>query len=279
MAGGIKLSTMVKINFCDFWWNFDKTDNFFYNLLKEDYEVEIAESPDYVFYSVFGGFSKNYSCTKIFYTGENIAPNFDACDYAFTFQNIDDPRNYRLPLYVLHPTYYDLTKKEVDESLVNRKFCNFVFSNGGGQQRNELFEKLSKYKQVDSGGQWMNNLGYTVQDKLAFQSEYKFSIAFENVAGYPNEGYITEKILDPMTVNSIPIYKGGSLANQDFNAKSFINGNDFATIDELVDYIIEIDQDDSKYLEMLQQPWFYNNEIPIYNQKESIKEFMKSIIT
>jgi hypothetical protein len=269
---------MVKIDFCDFWGDFNKTDNFFYNLLKEDYEVEISESPDYIFYSVFGNNHKNYSCTKIFYTGENISPDFNLCDYAFTFKDLDDPRNYRLPLYVLHPAYYNLTQKQVDDSLLDRKFCNFIFSNGGGQQRNELFEKLSQYKKVDSGGQWMNNLGYTVQDKLAFQSQYKFSIAFENVAGYPNEGYITEKILDPMSVNSVPIYKGGSLVSQDFNSKSFINGNDFATIDELVDYIIEIDQDDSKYLEMLQQPWFYNNKIPDNYLKENIKQFLNICI-
>jgi hypothetical protein len=270
---------MVKIDFHNFWGDFNPTDNFFYNLLKDNYEIEITSPSDYRFFSIFGEYDADYTGVKIFYTGENISPDFNICDYAFTFEHLDNPRNYRLPLYVLHPAYYNLTQKQVDDSLLDRKFCNFIFSNGGGEQRNELFEKLSKYKKVDSGGLCLNNIGHRVKDKLAFQSEYKFSIAFENTAGHFNTGYITEKILDPMSVNSIPIYKGGSLVSQDFNTASFINGNDFATIDELVEYIVELDKDDSKYLEMLKQPWFYNNEIPINNQKESIKKFMKSIFT
>jgi alpha(1,3/1,4) fucosyltransferase len=94
---------------------------------------------------------------------------------------------------------------------LKRNFCNFVASNGNCPERNQFVEKLSKYKKVDCGGKWMNNIGYNVSDKRKFQSTYKFSIAFENDAyrkGY--EWYITEKIMEPMTVNSIPIYKGGS---------------------------------------------------------------------
>jgi glyoxylate carboligase len=53
----------------------------------------------------------------------------------------------------------------------------------------------------------MNNIGYIVDNKRQFQSEYKFSIAFENNAHRPQyPGYTTEKIMEPMTVNSIPIY-------------------------------------------------------------------------
>src|SRR5207249_8371440 len=43
------------------------------------------------------------------------------------------------------------------------------------------------------------------QRKRAFISQYKFTIAFEN-SSYP--GYHTEKILDPMMVDSLPIYWG-----------------------------------------------------------------------
>ena len=44
----------IKINFSDFWGGFNRTDNYFYNLLKEKFDVEISNSPDYLFFSLFG---------------------------------------------------------------------------------------------------------------------------------------------------------------------------------------------------------------------------------
>ena len=49
--------------------------------------------------------------------------------------------------------------------MANRKFCNFVASNGNCQERNDFVSKLSKYKKVDCGGRWMNNIGYSVSNK------------------------------------------------------------------------------------------------------------------
>jgi len=270
----------IKIDFCDFWGGFNKTDNYFYNLLKEEFDVEISNNPDYLFFSVFGNNHRNYNCTKVFYTGENVAPPLVECDWSFSFDYIDDKRNYRLPLYLLYDGYYELVRpKIIDESMANRKFCNFVASNGNCQDRNEFFNQLSKYKKVDSGGRWMNNIGYAVDDKLKFQSEYKFSIAFENNAYRPQHpGYTTEKIMQPMTVNSIPIYWGNPLIANEFNTKSFVNFYDFNNFGDMIEYIIELDNDDEKYLEVLKTDWLPGNIIPEDNEVDSIKSFLYKII-
>lgn len=276
----------IKINFCDWWPGFNKTDNYFFNLLKLEFEVEISENPDYLFYSVFGTKHLQYDCVKISYIGENMAPKFigtdrkgEGADYTFSFDYMDDNRNYRLPHYLLYDGYYDLVnKKNIEKNLANRKFCNFVASNGNCSERNTFVQQLSKYKKVDCGGRWMNNIGYSIDDKVKFQSEYKFSIAFENNAYRPAyEWYITEKIMQPMTVNSIPIYSGGSRVINDFNKKSFISLHDFGYVGELIQYIIELDNDDDKYLEMLKQPWFNDNQIPDNNKIENIKSFLYKI--
>ena len=269
----------IKINFSDFWSNFNPQKNYFYNLLSQKFEIEISDNPDYLFFSVFGDNHKKYKCKKIFYTGENIAPPMSYCDYSFSFDEINDKRNYRLPHYVLYNGYYDLVKpKNIDDSLLSRKFCNFLVSNGNCPERNNFFLELSKYKKVDSGGRWMNNIGERVSDKRKFQSEYKFSIAFENNAYRPgHEWYITEKIMEPMTVNSIPIYKGGSKITNDFNEESFINCHKFNNLKDVIDYIIELDKNDDKYLEVLTKPWLINNEIPSSLKEENIKSFLYSI--
>jgi hypothetical protein len=266
----------IKINFSDFWGGFDKTDNYFFNLLKDEFDVEISNNPDYLFFSVFGNQHQYFNCKKIFYTGENVAPPLNYCDYSFSFDYLDDDRNYRLPHYLLYDGYYELQREKViDESLVKRKFCNFVASDGNCQERNNFVNELSKYKRVDSGGRWMNNIGYAVPDKRKFQSEYKFSIAFENNDYRPGyEWYITEKILDPMTINSVPIYYGGDRISQDFNENSFINCHSFDNFKDVID-VIELDRNDDLYLKMLNQPWFENYNIP--NKIENIKSFLYKI--
>lgn len=268
----------IKINFVDFWGGFNPYDNYFFNLLKEDYEIEISNNPDYLFFSVFGNSHLQYKCKKIFYTGENVPANFNQCNYAFTFDYLDDERNYRLPHYLLYPGYYDLVNKKVDESLANRKFCNFIVSNGGCDKRNNFFNKLNKYKKVDSGGRHMNNLGYLVEDKRKFQSGYKFSISFENNAYRPEHiGYTTEKIMEPMVVNSMPIYWGNPKIDLEFNTKSFINYYDFKNEDDMIEYIIELDKNDNLYLKKLNEFWFVENKIPKNNKIENIKSFLEKI--
>lgn len=269
----------IKINFSDFWGGFDKTNNYFYNLLKEEFDIEISENPDYLFFSVFGNQHQKYKCKKIFYTGENIPPSLDYCDYSFSFDCLDNERNYRLPHYLLYDGYYELQREKIiDESLVKRNFCNFVASNGSCEIRNDFVNQLSKYKKIDCGGRWMNNIGYAVSDKRKFQSNYKFSISFENNAYRPGyEWYITEKILDPMTVNSIPIYFGGSKVSVEFNDKSFINCHNFNNFEEVIDYIIDLDINDDKYLEMHRKHWLIDNQIPDNNKIENIKNFLYKI--
>jgi len=270
----------IKIEFCDWWSGFDKTNNYFYNLLKEEFDVIISDNPDYLFFSVFGNKHINYKCKKIFYTGENIAPPLHYCDYSFSFDYLDDDRNYRLPHYLLYDGYYELQRpKIIDESFAKRKFCNFVVSNNGCQERNHFYTELSKYKKVDSGGRFANNLGYAVDNKVKFQSEYKFSIAFENNAYRPQHpGYTTEKIMEPMTVNSVPIYWGNPEIGKEFNTKSFINVYDFDSIDSVINYIEYLDNNDKKYLELLNQPWFNDYNIPENNKIENIKSFLYKII-
>lgn len=270
---------IIKIDFSDFWDGFNKIDNFFYNLLAEYYNVEISENPDVLIYSIFGVSHLKYNCVKIFFSGENIGPNFNECNYSMCFDFLDNDNHYRLPLYVLYDGYYQLVNKKVNDELVNRNFCNFLVSNGSNEVRNNFFKKLNNYKKVDSGGLFLNNIGYKVSNKLDFQSKYKFSIAYENNSYRSSRtGYTTEKIMQPMIVNSIPIYWGNELIHKDFNTKSFINFYDFKDEDEMIEYIIYLDQNDNKYLEMLNNPWFIDNKIPDFNKKENIFKFFEKII-
>ena len=204
-----------------------------------------------------------YNCYKIFYTGENVRPNFRECDFALSFDYESyGNKNLRLPLYRWRGDLEELTaKKDIDKIVAEKKkFCCMLVSNPAGKERNLFFEKLSKYKKVDSGGKHLNNMGgMRIADKIQFIKEYKFTMSFEN-ASYP--GYTTEKLVEPMTVNSIPIYWGNPLVAGDFNEKSFINVHDYNSFDEAIERIIEIDNNEDLYKKYLEEPYFDNNIFP-----------------
>ena len=61
----------IKVKFVDFWENFDPQHNFIANIISKKYRIELSDTPDYLFFSVFGYENIDYhNCTKIFYSGE-----------------------------------------------------------------------------------------------------------------------------------------------------------------------------------------------------------------
>ncbi len=269
----------IKIYFTDFWGNFNTVSNYFTDLISEYYNIIITkDNPDLIFYSVFGNEFTKFNCKRIFFTGENIRPNFNECDFAITFDHLNNqPRHYRLPLYALWGDVKQLLYPVNIEDVLKNKtnFCNFVYSNPRCKIRNNFFRKLSKYKKIDSGGRFNNNIGKPIENKLDFISKYKFTFAFEN-SSFP--GYTTEKIFEPFLMQSLPIYWGNPLVHLDFNPKSFLNYYDFDSDEELIEKIIELDNNDDLYLQYFAQPKYNNNQVNDYVKKDNIQKFLLNAI-
>ena len=207
-----------------------------------------------------------------------------------------------MPYYITRLLYtgisFDKLIKNIDIDQVVKektKFCNFLFSNNkDGKIRNNLFKKLSKYKRIDSAGQSLNNMKTILPgrshrkvgsqrvypEKMKFLKQYKFTIAYENDrARYlktHNLGNTTEKIVEPMLVNSIPIYRGNPRIGEEFNSKSFINYHDFGNEEDMIKQIITIDNNIELYKTMLQEPWLYKNKLSKYlDLNRLINQFRK----
>jgi len=269
----IKSKEELTVSFCD-WWNteycggvFDVNNNFFTNLLKEynNYIIKLVspnENPDILFYSIFGNSHEYYSASrKIFFSGEPYGQR-DNADFNITFDT-NSNKNTRIPLwlcYFSNSLLDECLKRQNNKNIVpyREKFCSFIATGPGLQNnRQEFIEKLSKYKQVDCGGSYLNNIGYNVplgincSGKIEHNNNYKFAMAFESTS-YP--GYVTEKICDIFKSNCIPIYWGHSDVVKDFNPTTFINANDFTNFDELVNYIIKVDNNDKLYESFFKEP-------------------------
>ena len=55
--------------------------------------------------------------------------------------------------------------------------------------------------------------------------------------------------------------------------------HEFISDEEAIDKIIELESDKYKYLEMLSEPWFNNNEINEYINRRNIKQFFDKIFS
>ncbi len=282
------MTKTIKINFIDTEKGyFNNENNLFLDILRENYNVEISNKPDFLFYSCFGDNYKKFSnCVKIFFTNENIVPDFNETDYGIGFNNIKfDDRYLRFPEYFFKLTPEIQNKENLDNSLANRKFCNFIYSNSkngeGAKLRIDFCKKLQEYKFVDCAGKVLHNIdlnfesrtGNWAESKIELLKNYKFTIAFEN--RFTN-GYTTEKLYQPLMANSIPIYMGNPAVCEDFNPKAFINCNDYKNFDEVIEVVKELDNNNDKYMEMLRQPAMQENFDFDYRKK--LSNFLINII-
>ena len=251
----------ILIKFTDFWQGFDPQHNIFVEVLRKDYNVKILDAqdpqtPHLLIYSAFGSEHIYYDCIKLYYTGENDVPDFNQCDYAISSHFLQlGNRHLRLPLYTIYKEFELLNKahENVHVDAFERKFCSVVVSNStyAAPERIEIIDAIEQYKPLAYGGMFRNNVGGRVPNKMAFITQYKFNIALENSLV---DGYTTEKIIEPMVAQTIPIYWGNSMVNKEFNPQSYINISDYDNYDRAVKAIEALDQDKNSYMQMLCAP-------------------------
>ena len=247
------MRTVKKIKFTGFPEYHNPREQAYYRYLAERYDIVESDNPDYV---IDGGQSfehVKYDAVKILISSENDVPDFNSYDYAIGSAPLQfDDRYLRMPWCSFSPHYrlLDGAPSQSPEKLLSRKFCSFVVSNAefGDPLRVKFFHELSKYKQVDSGGRFMNNIGGPIKDKDAFCSGYKFNIAFENSSCL---GYVTEKIVDAFHANSVPIYYGNPSVTVDFREESMVRVKGEDDFERAISEIIRLDKDDDEYLKVV----------------------------
>ena len=93
-------------------------------------------------------------------------------------------------------------------------------------------------------------------------TDFAFIIAMENSTV---NGYITEKIGNAFKAGSVPIYKGyDETVNMFFNPESFINVNNFVSLDAAAEHIVNVWADPQKYEKYRSAPIYINDELENY---------------
>lgn len=207
----------------------------------------------------------NTDAIKIFYTSEVVWINtqkeveiiqFNPNDYDLSmgFDYFDHPKYIRLPYYYASETHRVTSTLDRGKCNPNKQYfacfmvsnCGWNKFNDGAALRNRIFHKLSLYKRVESGGQYLNNTYGPIARSLTdyWFSQCKFAIYYENQT-YP--GYNTEKVVVGYANGAIPIYYSHPAGLSDINKKAMIYAGDFDSEDALVEYIKKVDNDDDLY--------------------------------
>lgn len=256
----------IRVKFVGFWGGYVPEKTRIYLDLSKFYNIELTEEPDYIICSCFEPYYDycKYPQPRIMDIGENYIPDFNLVDYAIC----------RYPVHFLDRSYYypgcidfrghfesllfPHEKRTIEFVNSKQYFANFIASHESENSiRGDFFKALSHYKRVESPGTYLNNIGQGISvnwkdsSKTDFQRKCKFTLCFESTK---SGGFVTEKITDAFFADTIPVYFGSETVFDIFNRDAFIYCSSRDDFDSTIQKIKELDQDDQKYLEMINQP-------------------------
>ena len=264
----------------------------------EKMELGTQDDSDILFESVFCKTTllhyKQWKYTFLF-TGESdrrilhsILQSFDRINdfdkYSCILGNRIGGNNIILPFFSIYSHCFNFNKKFISNEKITtvpkKSVCVIVSNLHDSEGRNYFFEKLESKIHIDYAGRYKNNT-IRIRDKhcskkfVEFVSQYKFIVSMENSK---NETYITEKILHGFCANTIPVYWGSDNVTNYFNKERFINVSNFneETIDSVIEKILELNNNDEKYLEMINKPIYVNNEV--HFNMESVSQQIKQLL-
>lgn len=222
------------------------------------------EEADLLVYSDFGERHWDFKGLKVYLTGENMLPDFNQCDLAYSPAEIPgDPRAVRLPYYAhVLPGLGSLVRQadyQPHAHLDRTGFACFVASNPRGPERNRFFRALHRRRPVVSAGRHFNTTGKPLADKMSLLRDFRFNLAFENTS---SPGYVTEKLVEPLLVGTIPVYWGAPDVDREFNPGCMINVSHFSSDRAAIERLLEVDSDPAARLALLSTPPFRDNREP-----------------
>ena len=255
-----------------------------HEVIREKYNIEYVDKDPDILINGFSGKitpASDSNIINIHYTSEVYVGDprnyLDTYDLVAGFDFIDRPNYIRIPFQYVGVSG-DKIRHDYDRHMKcnphKEHFACFLVSNrgdwlkgkfDGAEVRTRMFHRLSLYKKVFSGGKHLNNVGGPAPDTQEFLSQCKFTISYENTLNYP--GYVTEKPFNAWLAGTVPIYNTDPAGLVDINKKAVIYAGDFKTEEELVDYIIKVDNDDKLYCDIWNQQIIDNPE----NDYEVIK--------
>lgn len=168
------------------------------------------------------------------------------------------PNNSEISQFVINSDLPQIVSKKTKMVAWFVSNCNNVQSN-----RMKLARAISKYINVDIYGK-CGTLACLSSDKKCMDmldEDYLFYLSFENALC---RDYITEKTFRILDRNIIPVIFSGADVAKLLPPNSYINAEDFKTVEELTDYMFYLAHNPDEYLKYFWWKEFYSIARPHY---------------
>jgi len=201
-------------------------------------------------------------------------------DYDLSITTIND---FQSKVNIYYPHLYaslhehSLSVNPSDYINTKKYFCAYMYSHDV-EHRVKYF---NLFNDVHALGKSQNNI-QKIDDRyndnyldqaVKIYTDYKFVLALENKY---KEYYFTEKLINPIIANSIPIYWGHPSIFEFINKKRVIYIQDFESDEDLVNYVMNLT--DEEYYEIINEPIYLKTPHEIdENLRLSIQKILSNI--
>jgi hypothetical protein len=173
-------------------------------------------------------------------------------------------------------------KKQFTNDHVPKNDVCVIISNPRGKERTDFLNQLEKEFKVCYAGRYKNNIGgfikpdYHSKEYRDFVNQFKFIVSMENSR---EDTYITEKLINGLLSNIIPVYWGSEKVYDYINKDRFLCLENINNTSAIINKMKELKNDDSKWLNIVNHNVFPNNENKLERTLENIAEDIKCILS
>ena len=217
------------------------------------------------------------SALNIVISGENYTTKYKYDISIATVKEFNSYYNIYLPFLYMSLKEHMCSIKSSDYNKNKTKFCAYMYS-ADHKHRINMFNLFNNFNHVDALGKSCNNVKIDTDRKkydknmtyldeaVQLYSNYKFVLALENKM---INSYVTEKIINPLIANCIPIYWGSDSVFEFINKDRVIYALDYNETN-LIKKIKEINENSEIYNNIIKRPIYCKNKDPdtIFNNFE-----------
>lgn len=157
-----------------------------------------------------------------------------------------------------------------------------IISNPRGKERTNFLNELEKHFKVCYAGGYKNNVGgslkpsYNTKEYHSFVNQFKFIISMENNR---EDTYITEKLINGILSNIIPVYWGSDKVHDYINKDRFLNLEDLSKTYEIINMMKYLQNNPNEWLKMVNKNVFPNMDNKLERTIENIANDITCVLS
>jgi hypothetical protein len=184
--------------------------------------------------------------------------------------------------YIYSNNFVNLLEKNNTITNIPKQDVCVIISNPMGKERIQFLNQLEKHFTICYAGNYKNNIGnqlnynYNSKEYHNFVNQFKFIISMENSR---EDTYITEKLINGLLSNIIPVYWGSVKVYDYINKERFLNLENINNANVIIEKMKELKQNPNEWLKIVNSNVFPNNKNKLERTIENIANDIRCVLS